>query len=194
MNEFLPLREQIQEAIIEMEFDPLVMTPCECGKSIREYRCYDCGRLDVLCKGCLKDKHLFSPFHWAEQWTGSYFKRVELKDIGLVIRLGHRGKRCNSVAEDNTRDFSVTHVNGIHKCCIAFCGCGEKESEVIQLIRYGLFPGSVRLPQIAFTHIVLRNFHVHTTVSKKSGFDYIESLRKLSNNYVSTAVSCLKCY
>ncbi|KAK0218631.1 hypothetical protein IW262DRAFT_1297789 [Armillaria fumosa] len=55
-------------------------------------------------------------------WTGSYFKKISLGDLGLIIQLGHKlGKTCQIPAI--VRSFVVIDVDGIHTVQISFCEC-----------------------------------------------------------------------
>jgi hypothetical protein len=49
-------------------------------------------------------------------------------------------------------------------------------------MRSRLFPATIEQPATTFTFNLLKQFHVHCFESKKSAFDYIGALRRLTNN------------
>ncbi|KAI5999827.1 hypothetical protein F5J12DRAFT_784599 [Pisolithus orientalis] len=71
-------------------------------------------RLEVTCHG----DH---PLHHVREWNGRYFTSKTLKELGLIVQLGHPiGKRCcrpQSVLKD---EFVVMHRNGIHIVSLTF--------------------------------------------------------------------------
>lgn len=183
----MDIKGLILEALTSIEHDKSVDELCVCGKGARQYRCVDCGRLDVFCKDCLIAQHASCPFHWAEEWTGLYFKRVDMSELGLILHLGHRGKVCPSTTEQGSR-LRVIDDNGIHDCRVVYCACIDREEHVVQLLKNSLFPGSTKKPDTAFTLRVLRDFHMLATVAKTSAYDYVEALRKKTNNKVPQQV------
>ncbi|KAL5512685.1 hypothetical protein ACEPAG_2951 [Sanghuangporus baumii] len=189
LADLVRIRGDIQEALLGIEYDSNVIRPCACGRENKlcEYRCYDCARVDVVCDLCLMERHRICPFHHAEKWTGDCFQRIDLSALGFVFYLGHRGLPCPSTRSHNAHGITVCHTNGFHFTKVSYCVCAGKSEEAIQLVKNGLFPASRSHPRTAFSHAVLRAFHIDTIVSKKSGYDYMEMLRKLTNNYVPTS-------
>jgi len=43
---------------------------------------------------CCRDQHSIVPFHRIEMWTGHFFTPAWLRQVGVVIYLGHGGKPC----------------------------------------------------------------------------------------------------
>ncbi|KAJ6535408.1 hypothetical protein B0H10DRAFT_1858653, partial [Mycena sp. CBHHK59/15] len=75
--------------------------------------------------------------------------------------LGHYGERCPDA--DLGRTFTLVDSNGIHATCLAFCRCktpnGKRgEPEFQQLLRAGIFPGSVSEPKTGYT-LGLLDYH-----------------------------------
>ena len=58
------------------------------------YRCLDCICRPAFCPACCRDAHHNTPFHRIQQWSGEYFRRACLSDVGVEVRLGHLGKEC----------------------------------------------------------------------------------------------------
>ncbi|KAJ6550379.1 hypothetical protein DFH09DRAFT_1501297 [Mycena vulgaris] len=51
-----------------------------------------------------------------------------------------------------------------------------------QLLAVRLFPATFKQPQTAFTFTVLKQFHIQSLASKKSAYEYVEALCKLTDN------------
>jgi hypothetical protein len=109
------------------------------------------------------------------------FIRRNLKDLGLVIQLGHsEGARC-AAPRLGPKNFIVIHTSGIQPAVPIYCGCPAAPARWIQLLRFGLFPGSVEEPQTTVTLSCLRDFHVKNLQSGMSAYDYYGSLELLSD-------------
>lgn len=61
---------------------------CTVG-NIAVWRCRDCTAARILCRGCIRDCHMDCPTHRIEVWTGHYFRRAELWEVGLYILVRH---------------------------------------------------------------------------------------------------------
>ncbi|KAK0463310.1 hypothetical protein IW261DRAFT_1554191 [Armillaria novae-zelandiae] len=137
----------------------------------------------MLCHTCIIELHQAMPFHRVEGWTGSYFKKISLGDLGLVIQLGHKlGKTCQIPAI--VRSFVVIDVDGIHTVQISFCEC-TRNVEVAryrQLLRSRLWPATTIFPQTAVTFRVLNLFQVLSFMSKVSAYEFYHTLARLSDN------------
>ena len=83
------------EELIRLEAPPSDKSCVYCNTSTAEYRCIDChiGQR-LICLDCCIKMHQHLPFHQISKWTGSYFKKADLGDLGLKIYLGHDGKPC----------------------------------------------------------------------------------------------------
>ncbi|KAJ7435888.1 hypothetical protein B0H11DRAFT_1937124 [Mycena galericulata] len=65
--------------------------------------------------------HSRRPLHDIEKWEGSFFSSWELRDVGLVVNLGHAGEVC-----PHPRDAECWRVvtdSGIHHVNLVFCAC-----------------------------------------------------------------------
>ncbi|KAJ8474039.1 hypothetical protein ONZ51_g7481 [Trametes cubensis] len=193
-----------QHALLEREVGPSYPICCSsscdnhtacntapCDKPILAtepvYRCFDCYHAPIVCKECVVAAHTTNPLHRIEEWqpTLSFWQRRPLHDLGLVIWLGHGGNRCYS--SPGPRKITVVHEHGIHTADIAFCNCelgadSLPVPEPLQLIKFGLFPGSWQYPQTAYTINGLRNYHLLSVQSPVTGLDFIAYLRRLTDN------------
>jgi hypothetical protein len=48
----------------------------------------------IYCTDCCRQQHAILPFHRIQQWTGEFFTPAWLRQVGVVIYLGHGGKPC----------------------------------------------------------------------------------------------------
>ncbi|KAJ6529582.1 hypothetical protein B0H10DRAFT_1862239 [Mycena sp. CBHHK59/15] len=78
-----------------------------------------------------------------------------------IVALGHFGQRCPNA--DLGHNFTLVESNGIHATAISFCRCEGLEGprgtpEFKQLLRAGIFPGSVKEPKTGYTLNVLEYY------------------------------------
>jgi CxC2 like cysteine cluster associated with KDZ transposases len=118
-----------------------------------------------------------------QQWTGSYYRPSTLKELGLIVQLGHHGGHCPFPGESRS-DFTVVHTNGLHRVNVRFCGCSSSYgvSSRVQLLRVSWFPSSLDLPRTAFTFDCLDTFHLLNLQSKISAYDYYLSVVHITDN------------
>ena len=186
MKAFTEEMDNIQAAILSNEFQDGVGDPCSCGGSDKaNFRCEeDCFETAPLqCQQCIINLHTRLPFHRIQEWTGEYFKRTSLHDLGARIFLGHSGMPCPNRSSAYTgRPFVIVDRNGFHKFILEFCHCDNLkdvlQTEPIQLIRARLFPATLDQPETAFTFRLLDDFHAHTLSSKKSSYVFHDALQK----------------
>ncbi|KAK0237943.1 hypothetical protein EDD85DRAFT_921417 [Armillaria nabsnona] len=122
----------------------------------------------MLCRACIVELHRGIPFHRVEIWTGSYFKKTMLGDLGLVVQLGHKlGQTC--LIPVIVCSFVVIDVDGIH-------------TRYQQLLRSCLWPATTIYPQMAVTFRVLNLFQVLSFMSKVSAYEFYHTVARLSDN------------
>ena len=72
-----------------------------------------------------------------QQWTGEFWVKSTLTDIGLVVNFGHELDSCASPSA--IRAMHVIDANGIFSVKVRFCGCdvtnGRITEPFIQLLR-----------------------------------------------------------
>lgn len=108
--------------------------------------------------------------------------RTSLRDLGLVVYLGHQGKPCPFPGRvvDN---FTVVHTNGIHTVKVQLCACHGKHLETkFQLLRCSWLPASTGDPRTAFTFVVLNSYHLLSLQGKISREDYYLSISRHTDN------------
>lgn len=191
MQEYIEIFDELLDRILAHEVDETIGTPCSCGIGHRTIRCNDCFQCSSTCEACFVRLHNSLPLHWAERWTGLFFERCDISQLGHVITLGHQGAPCKNSTPIR---FIVTDCNGIHETKVAFCGCIGAGSHVDQLMSAGIFPGTVKKPSSGFTFGLLKDFHLQTLESKKSAYDFIAALRRRTNNAFPSKVPVSSLY
>ncbi|KAF9514796.1 hypothetical protein BS47DRAFT_1294741, partial [Hydnum rufescens UP504] len=56
------------------------------------------------------------------KWNGQSFESTSLKDLGLIIQLGHPNVLCPNL-KAGPGSFIMIHTNGLHLLNIHFCDC-----------------------------------------------------------------------
>ncbi|KAJ7858217.1 hypothetical protein B0H14DRAFT_3447341 [Mycena olivaceomarginata] len=93
--------------------------------------------------------HLQLPFHTIQRWTGSWFERRTLKDMGLWIQLGHWGSdaACPVPQPAPGDDFVIVDTLGVHPVHLDYCNCGQGGHHTVQLLRARLWPAMTTNPR-----------------------------------------------
>ncbi|KAJ6480009.1 hypothetical protein C8R47DRAFT_983149 [Mycena vitilis] len=156
---------------------------CQVGKA--EYRCGRCmSGGAMVCKACVVEEHRAHPLHRVERWTGVFFEKKTLKDLGLRLQLGHwYGRRFCALPEPSAGDdFVIVDDHGVHKVALDYCGCGKGGSKPSQLLRARLYPATVINPRTAATFDVLDRFQLLSYESKGSSYEFYHSLARETDN------------
>ncbi|KAJ7724298.1 hypothetical protein B0H14DRAFT_562008 [Mycena olivaceomarginata] len=101
-----------------------------CGEPNPRFRCAQqtCFGLWLYCQKCVVARHAFLPTHWIQEWNGTFFERRSLKDLNLVVQLGHPpGTDCNN-PEKATKTFVIIDVTGVQYVALNFCNCDSRVS------------------------------------------------------------------
>ncbi|KAK0237581.1 hypothetical protein EDD85DRAFT_769446, partial [Armillaria nabsnona] len=189
MQEFQPEFDRILEYMIASKSDNSIGEPCACNRdnAVQLYMCHDCQHYEPSCRWCFLDFHGGqNPWHWAEEWNGSHFIWRDIAELGHVVTIGHdrhSSPHCQYGLEYVPIDFTLVHVNGVHKTRVVFCQCPGKPGDRFQnSLESQIFPATRNKLRTGFTFAVLRDFHLHTLTSKKSSYDYIEAVKCQGNN------------
>lgn len=125
----------------------------------------------------------FALFTCVQIWSGSYFQRISLRDLGHHVQLGHPpGVQCCNPALAFNDDFVVLEINGIHRLALNFCNCATAQTHDIQLLHARWYPSTTTNPRTAATFQLLDHFQMYTFESKGSAFKYYQSLVHLTDN------------
>ncbi|KLO05566.1 hypothetical protein SCHPADRAFT_946616 [Schizopora paradoxa] len=186
LAEFFPhVDEMVQTIISGGAHASTGVVCCEEG-SIRTYRCRDCYFSSPVCAQCIGNQHRSNPFHNIEVWTGTHFRRSSLAEAGFTLHLMHPDAVCPSFDQHaKGKQAQIVHTNGIHSLRVYACACSGKPSDLLQYIHCKILPASVKEPREFFTFDLMKDFHIHSLVSKKSAFDYIRAIRRKTDALVS---------
>lgn len=159
------------------------------------YRCFDCYNARPMCAGCIIAGHVDNPFHRIEVWDPklAFWQRQSLGSLdGFEINLGHGGSVCPLLPKP--RNMTIVHEHGIVSMNVRFCACpapGELRAvaECIQLVHYGLFPGTWVRPETAYTVNGLRDYHLLSLQCQITGIDYTTYLRRSTDNVLPSDIT-----
>jgi hypothetical protein len=200
LDEFKTVFPHLLKLMLDEEFSHSISANCSCdgGKEglKRIVRCHDCLQYQPSCPDCFINSHRSMPTHWAEVWDDrqGFFVRHDISVVrssGYATQLGHYGAECPCCPPD--RFFILVDTNGIHNTKIRFCECSSASlDQVDQLMSMGLFPATLKQPRMAFTFRVLRQAHLMNLESKAAMYDFVGTLRRLTDNAFAqeTSVWC----
>ena len=90
IQEFVDRVQPMLKALLSREVLPRNTICGHCPKgNIAIWRCRDCTAASILCRSCIRDCHMEAPTHRIEVWSGNYFRRAELWEVGLYILVTH---------------------------------------------------------------------------------------------------------
>ncbi|KAK0430927.1 hypothetical protein EV421DRAFT_1893439 [Armillaria borealis] len=138
-----------------------------------EAQCLTCANVVI--------RHQHMPLHCIKCWMGTFFEDSTLKDQGLRVQLWHATMKCWNPLPAML-DFTVLHVNGIHKVAIDFCGCLDCVPLHVQCLRFNWYPATSTRPQSCATMEVLKHFHTLTLAGKVSAYEYYQGLNHMMDN------------
>lgn len=116
-----------------------------------------------------------------QEWQGTFFKRISLNSLGLVVQLGHTpGSSCTTMRRGKYK-FTLIDVSGIHNVAVQFCECDQRITHRQQLMRVCWWPATVVDPSTCATFSVIRLFQNMNCLGKISAFHFLRSLELLTN-------------
>ncbi|KAJ7016300.1 hypothetical protein C8F04DRAFT_1281943 [Mycena alexandri] len=86
------------------------------------------------------------------------------------------------------RSFTLVDSNGVHATSIQYCGCRDAAPEFQQLLRAGIFPGSVKEPKTGFTLILLELFRQYRCQGKSSAYNFALVLQRMTDSFFGDSV------
>ncbi len=188
----------IQDYIISHDADIAIGQDCPCGRfdaaghrTKVAVKCMDCSLSAPACSLCFIDDHVARYTHWANVWNdqiGCYVPQ-DISRLGHVINLGHGGKPCPHAIPNSDLFFHIVDLNGVHDTKVRFCGCLPKLDRASQLLKHRLFPATMSRPKMAFTFQLLEFFNILHLESKINPFDFIGSIRRMTDNVFTDNVT-----
>lgn len=143
--------------------------------------------------------YFYPALNVTQQWTGTHFTLVSLKDLGAVFRLGHTRNSLCSIPSPQTT-LTIFDITGVHAISITYCECNPDESTIpsfIQLLRARWFPATWRRPSTTFTFRLLNFLHKLHSNCKVNLYDFHATITTVSDNaglrkpVVSPSLTCL---
>ncbi|KAJ7216991.1 hypothetical protein GGX14DRAFT_561505 [Mycena pura] len=197
MDELKAVEAVFLTTLLSLNHHSQLLTPCICGISsrVRKVGCSDCLQPQLLCRQCWLNKHRTMPTHWALVWNAGqkFFEKTDFSRVSTIptsIALGHYGDRC--LDAPRARAFTLVDSNGIHATAIAFCRCKtaskERTPEFQQLLRAGIFPGSVKEPKTGYTLGLLEFYRQERNQGKGSAYNFVHVLRRMADPYFEDSV------
>ncbi|KAJ6626549.1 hypothetical protein B0H10DRAFT_1744915, partial [Mycena sp. CBHHK59/15] len=144
---------------------------------------------------CWLNKHRMMPTHWVFVWNAKecFFEKHDFCRVrkNAVIGLGHHGERCPD--PHLGQSFTLVDRNGIHATAISFCGCKTADGkrgapQFQQLLRAGIFPGSVKEPKTGYTLGLLEYYHQERNQGKGSAYNFVHVLQWMADPFFEGAV------
>lgn len=104
------------------------------------YRCCDCFGGQLICCECLLKMHVQLPSHHPEvchtvlsqdvrstisshqRWTGTFFEKTSVINLGAMVQLGHGGDTCPCPYPSPTV-LTIIRANGVHSVQVSWCEC-----------------------------------------------------------------------
>ncbi|KAJ7430067.1 hypothetical protein B0H11DRAFT_998417 [Mycena galericulata] len=185
------------QILLSLHYNSQLLTPCTCDKEsrLRKVACTECLQAELLCPQCWLLKHRTMPTHWALIWNAKeqFFEKHDFCRVlkKTSIDLGHYGDRCPQA--DLARTFTLVETNGIHATAISFCRCTTPEGkrgapEFQQLLRAGIFPGSVKEPKTGYTLGLLEYYHQQRNQGKGSAYNFVHVLQRMADPFFAGSV------
>ncbi|KAF8183573.1 hypothetical protein K438DRAFT_1599653 [Mycena galopus ATCC 62051] len=191
MDELKAEEPMFLQILLSLHYHAQLLTPCGCPeKRQRKIACNECLQAELLCSQCWVNKHRTMPTHWALIWNArDNFLRKQI--FNSVVALGHYGERCPDA--DPGRTFTLVEKNGIHATAISFCRCqtpdGQRGApEFQQLLRAGIFPGSVKGPKTGYTLGLLDYYREQRSQGKGSAYNFVHVLQRMADPFFEDSV------
>lgn len=143
------------------------------------FKCSDCLSSVPCCQRCIVRNHSLVPTHRIQQWNGTHWAAVILKDLGHQLHLGGHSRPCRLGV---TTDLTVGDLNGFHEIRVVYCGCPHAPDHAFQLLQSHIYPCSEALPSSGFTFALLRQFHLASTEAKVPAKAFFMVVQRQTNN------------
>ncbi|KAH9914777.1 uncharacterized protein BXZ73DRAFT_92737 [Epithele typhae] len=183
IEEWLPLRQDFLDELLRYEgSEHIHSSVCRtCKRPGATFRCSQCHSRRLYCQVCAIDRHTDIPLHILE----ARCLRLGLRELGVVLQLGHDGDSC-PCPSPTTRRLVVVNTDGMHKVEVRFCQCLRHDStfmpEWVQIFRQGWFPATTSKPATAATFHILNFFHELNFQAKTNLNDFEQTLQRITDN------------
>lgn len=100
--------ELLQSLLVHESMDQKKCLDCS-ENNWAVWRCIDCTLPKPICRRCMRHSHQQSPLHRIECWTGTFFRRAALWEVGTYILVRHQ----NSTTACRALEFQKEHLENI---------------------------------------------------------------------------------
>lgn len=112
MTEWVERSEQYLNEMLKLEVGDMPRVCRVCNSAGESYRCLSCHGQEPLCAAHMESTHKLLPFHRIEKWDGTSYRSAWLKDVGLVLHLGHGGRPCDAGIVPEEKEEDVEEEDG----------------------------------------------------------------------------------
>ena len=175
------------------------------------YRCKDCFTLHLTCRSCCVTLHVTLPFHCIQKWTGTFFEHSDLNELGFIMEIAHESSvECyppdnwadldrddNAEGDDDgllnnhngdkqaESNLVVITSTGVFSRKIRWCWCASTPDQcywrIDLLLQEWLFPASFKVPETVFTFEVFDHFRVDALECKTAALNFMNKLKRITN-------------
>ncbi|KAF9017820.1 hypothetical protein BDZ89DRAFT_1140448 [Hymenopellis radicata] len=150
--------------------------------AIGTFQCLTCADDTLYCQACVVFRHKHLYLHRMQYWTGRFFWKTTLADLGLRVQVGHPpGEACCNPFRGDP-NFTIIDVDGIYRVNIDYCNCHMVQPRDVQLLRSRLYPATSVSPETCATFRCLETFQIMSFMSKVSAYEFYWSLSRLTEN------------
>ncbi|KAJ7115521.1 hypothetical protein C8R43DRAFT_1138146 [Mycena crocata] len=155
---------------------------------VRLFKCSACGEYHQ-CKTCLLAAHATMPLHAIQEWNGTFWVDISLRDLGLIYQLGHGGLRC-PYPDSRILLMTVIDVPLIHRVRYQYCKCqkASHSNNLQQCLRNKWYPATVTDPATCATFASLETFRLQNVVGNMNVNDFITAMERQTNAAASTGM------
>ena len=118
----------------------------------------------------------------AQEWTGEYYRRIYLRELGFVVKLGHHGSSTPCPLA-HRKVVVVLHLNGIHEVVVDICGCRFDCEPYQQFLRASWFPATPLFPETCATFELLELFHLMNLQGNLTVYDFCKVLESRTDGW-----------
>ncbi|KAF8900966.1 hypothetical protein CPB85DRAFT_1228097 [Mucidula mucida] len=147
-----------------------------------QYQCLTCFDDHLYCQSCTISGHAELFLHRIQYWTGHFFWKTTLAELGLRVQLGHApGEACCNPFPGDPK-FTVIDLDGIYRINLDYCNCQTAQPRDLQLLRRRLYPATSVSPETCATFRCLEEFQILSFMSKISAYEFYWGLSRLTDN------------
>ncbi|KAJ7707270.1 hypothetical protein B0H14DRAFT_2646846 [Mycena olivaceomarginata] len=165
-------RDQYLRVLVAREGRMGQVGTCSCGEPAQKYRCAECHGAQMLCRACIVEGHRQRPLCRIEAWNGQFFKRKELRQLGLRVQLGHPDNRPCPRAHPGHHKFVVIAPNGFHPPLTTGSSCSRLDGTPRRRI---ILEAPLTIP-------ALKLFHAVSHQGKTTVYHFFNALAKITDN------------